>query len=91
VKKDIPLEEAGLNIERGADVTDIQVIAEGNEIRDVDDLVNTYKKPNGSLTSPKDWLKVKGRVTVKKMESRERSRFIGISAKILVRLNSKKR
>ena len=66
VKKDIPLKKSNLVIDKGVDVTDIEVIAEGNGIRDVDDLVNTYKKPNGSLTSPKDWLKVKGKVIVKK-------------------------
>lgn len=51
-------------IKEGSNVTGVKVIAEGNEIRDVARLINTYKLPNGNLTSAKDWYKVRGTATL---------------------------
>lgn len=38
----------------------MKVIAEGEKIRDVNRLIETYPLPNGTLTKAQDWYKCRG-------------------------------
>lgn len=56
----------------GSTVTGVKVIAEGEEIREVNRLIKEYPLPNNSLTKAKDWCKVRataqitnGKITVR--------------------------
>lgn len=44
----------------GSEVTCVWVIAEGEKIRNVGNLVKNYKMPNGEDTNKRDWKKVVG-------------------------------
>ena len=44
----------------GSEVTCVWVIAEGEKIRNVENLVKNYKMPNGEDTNKRDWKKVVG-------------------------------
>ena len=64
VDKEIPVytgnEDDNAVLEIGSLVTCIWVIASGNKIKIVNELINNYKLPNGDLTSENDWQKVVG-------------------------------
>ena len=47
-------------IKKGSTVTGVKVIAEGEKIRDVNRLIETYPLPNGTLTKAQDWYKCRG-------------------------------
>lgn len=51
-------------IKPGTYVTGVKVITTGENIREIDRLINTYKLPNGELTKAKDWYKVRGRADI---------------------------
>ena len=53
-----------LYIKPGTYVEGVKVIAAGNKIHDIKRLINEYKLPNGDLTKPEDWFKVRGRATI---------------------------
>ena len=48
------------HIKENTYVSGVKVIATGTEIRDVKRLVESYPLPNGKLTNPNDWFKVRG-------------------------------
>lgn len=47
-------------IKKGSTVTGVKVIAEGEKIRDVKRLIETYLLPNGQKTQAQDWYKCRG-------------------------------
>lgn len=47
-------------IKKGSTVTGVKVIAEGEKIRDVNRLIETYPLSNGQKTQAKDWYKCRG-------------------------------
>lgn len=51
-------------IKQGSTVTGVKVIAQGEKIREVQRLVNTYTLSDGKFTSIKDWYKVRGTAIV---------------------------
>lgn len=66
-EKEIPLrinnKDTEYYIEKGAKITDVEVIAGKGVNRHIDDisrLINMYKKENNSFTNKKDWQKLKG-------------------------------
>ena len=62
-------EEFSVYIKEGTYVTGVIVMAQGDGIRDVNRLINTYKLQNGNLTSAKDWYKVRGTATLTDSET----------------------
>ncbi|MDE5898007.1 MAG: phage head morphogenesis protein [Treponemataceae bacterium] len=62
INKDVrmPDEESPWYIKEGTEVTGVKVIAEGKGIRDRSRLVQQYPMQDGTLTSEKDWYKVRG-------------------------------
>jgi hypothetical protein len=63
VKADIALED-GYTLQKGATLTAVKVMAAGSKIDDVNYLVQQNPLPNGKLTSPQDWEKVRGTAIV---------------------------
>ncbi|MDR3302942.1 MAG: hypothetical protein LBS86_00850 [Treponema sp.] len=63
VKADIALDE-GFTLKKGATLTAVKVMAAGSKIHDVNYLVQQNPLPNGKLTSPQDWEKVRGTAIV---------------------------
>ena len=63
-----PDEESTWYIKEGTEVTGVKIIAEGSGggkeskrcIDDIQRLIREYPLPNGNLTTPKDWYKVRG-------------------------------
>ena len=51
-------------IKENTEVTGVNVIAEGTEIREVKRLIQQYPLENGNLTSANDWFKVRGTATL---------------------------
>lgn len=51
-------------IKEGTYVTKIKTIAAGKEIRDIQRLIETYTLPNGKLTKPDDWKKMRGEAII---------------------------
>lgn len=49
-----------LYLKQGTYITGVKVIAEGEEIRQVNRLVETYLLPDGTKTKPSDWKKMRG-------------------------------
>lgn len=47
-------------IKKGSTVTGVKVIAEGEKIRDVQRLIETYPLSNGQKTQAQDWYKCRG-------------------------------
>ena len=47
-------------IKKGSTVTGVKVIAAGENIRDVQRLIETYPLPNGDKTKAQDWYKCRG-------------------------------
>lgn len=80
VKKEITVCDSNKNpvykLKQNTKVTGIIVIASGEEIRDVQFLIEKYKLQDGTLTNAKDWQKVRGRGTVLIEELGEQSREI---------------
>ena len=58
------MREEQWKLKEGSTVTGIKAMATGNNIRDVDRLVNEYKKSNGDFTKADDWIKVRGTAIV---------------------------
>jgi len=54
------LDDYKFHLQEDSYVTDITVIAEGEQIRDVQKLINKYPLQDGSLTKKESWSKVKG-------------------------------
>jgi hypothetical protein len=59
IKKDIQLTK-GFSIKKGTQMTGVKVMASGNKIRQVGDLIDKYPLQNGKLTKSEDWEKVRG-------------------------------
>src|SRR5690606_34904022 len=51
-------------LKEGSYITGVLPIAEGEKIREVQRLISSYPLQNGSITSPKDWKKMRGTATV---------------------------
>ena len=66
VKTGKPLRDEGWFLKEGSTVTGVSAIAVGKKIRDVTRLVNEYKKQDGTLTNPNDWIKARGTAIVEK-------------------------
>lgn len=47
-------------IKKGSTVTGVKVIAEGEKIREVQRLIETFPLSNGNLTKAQDWYKCRG-------------------------------
>ncbi|MBR1647602.1 MAG: hypothetical protein IJ685_12640 [Selenomonadaceae bacterium] len=60
VQTEKPLRDGDWFIKKGSTVTGVKVIAEGENIRDVQRLVEMYPLPNGSKTQAQDWYKCRG-------------------------------
>ncbi len=60
VQTEKPLRDGEWFIKKGSTVTGVKVIAEGEKIRDVQRLIETYPLPNGTLTKAQDWYKCRG-------------------------------
>lgn len=60
VKSSKSLKQDNLYIKPGSMVTGVKVIAQGEKIREVQRLINENPLPNGELTKPEDWYKVRG-------------------------------
>ncbi len=64
VKTPKPLKQKNLYIKPGSMVTGVKVIAQGEKIHDIKRLIREYPLPNGELTKPEDWYKVRGTAVV---------------------------
>ena len=64
VKTPKPLKQKNLYIKPGSMVTGVKVIAQGTKIHDIKRLIRDYPLPNGELTKPEDWYKVRGTAVV---------------------------
>jgi hypothetical protein len=64
VKADTPLKDSSFSIKAGTQITGVKVMASGNKIRQVNELVKDHPFPNGMETNPKDWEKVRGTALV---------------------------
>lgn len=51
-------------LKQGSTVTGVKVIAQGEQIHEVQRLINKYLLPNGEFTKPEDWYKVRGTAVV---------------------------
>ena len=60
VQTEKPLRQDGWFIKKGSKVTGVKVIAEGEKIRDIQRLIETYLLPNGEKTQAQDWYKCRG-------------------------------
>ena len=60
VKTEKSLKNDDWFIKKGSKVTGVKVIAQGEKIRDVQELIKKYPLPNGSYTKAEDWYKVRG-------------------------------
>ncbi len=64
VQTEKPLKDSELFLKKGSTVTGVKVIAEGENIRDVQRLINKYLLPNGEKTQAQDWYKCRGTAVV---------------------------
>lgn len=64
VKVPKTLKQKNLYIKPGSMVTGVKVIAQGKKIREVQRLINENPLPNGELTKPEDWYKVRGTAVI---------------------------
>ena len=64
VKVEKPLSQKGWYLKKGSTVTGVKVIAEGEEIREVQRLIQSHLLPNGEKTKAKDWFKVRGTASI---------------------------
>lgn len=64
VKTPKSLQQKNLYIKPGSKVTGVKVIARGEKIRDIKRLIRENPLPNGELTKPEDWYKVRGTAVV---------------------------
>lgn len=64
VKVPKPLKQDNWYIKPGSMVTGVKVIAQGKKIREVQKLIKKYPLPNGELTKPEDWYKVRGTAVI---------------------------
>ena len=64
VKTDKPLRDEGWFLKEGSTVTGVKAIAVGKKIKDIKRLVSEYKKQDGTLTHPDDWIKARGTAIV---------------------------
>ena len=60
VQTEKPLRDGEWFIKKGSTVTGVKVIAAGENIRDVQRLVNKYLLQNGDKTKAQDWYKCRG-------------------------------
>lgn len=61
IEKEIPIKDFDdIYIKPETYVEGVKVISYGNKIREVQRLIEEYKLPNGNLTKPEDWYKVRG-------------------------------
>ena len=60
VKTEKPLRDDVWFIKKGSTVTGVKVIAEGEKIRDVQRLIDSYPLSNGEKTQAQDWCKCRG-------------------------------
>ena len=60
VETERPLQQDKWFIKKGSTVTGVKVIAEGENIRDVQRLIEKYLLPNGQKTQAQDWYKCRG-------------------------------
>ena len=60
VQTEKPLRDDEWFIKKGSTVTGVKVIAAGEQIRDVNRLVNNYLLQNGEKTKAQDWYKCRG-------------------------------
>ncbi len=72
VKVDTPIKEKGWYIAEGTTVISNKVIAEGEEIRDVEFLRKKYPLENGKLTKAKDWHKVRATAIITNGETKKK-------------------
>ena len=64
VKTAIGLRQDDWYIKPGSRVTGVKVIAQGEKIRDIKRLIETYRLSNGEITEVDDWYKVRGTAIV---------------------------
>lgn len=64
VKSSKSLKQDNWYLKQGSMVTGVKVIAQGTKIHDVKYLIEKYPLPNGELTKPEDWYKVRGTAIV---------------------------
>ena len=64
VQTEKPLRDDDWFIKKGSTVTGVKVIAAGENIRDVQRLVNKYLLPNGEKTKSQAWYKCRGTATI---------------------------
>lgn len=60
VQTERPLRDGTWFIKKGSKVTGVKAIAEGEKIREVNRLIETYPLPNGQKTKAQDWYKCRG-------------------------------
>ena len=60
VQTEKPLKQDQWFIKKGSTVTGVKVIAAGENIRDVNRLIESYLLPNGTKTNAQDWYKCRG-------------------------------
>lgn len=64
VQTEKPLRDGTWFIKKGSKVTGVKAIAEGEKIREVNRLIETYPLPNGQKTQAQDWYKCRGTAIV---------------------------
>ena len=64
VKTSKVMDQTGWYVKEGSSVTGVKVIASGQNIRDVNYLIENNPLPNGEKTKISDWYKVRGTATV---------------------------
>lgn len=64
VQTEKPLRDNKWFLKKGSKVTGVKVIAEGENIRDVQRLINKYLLPNGEKTKAQDWYKCRGTAVI---------------------------
>ena len=64
VQTEKPLRDGTWFIKKGSKVTGVKAIAEGEKIREVNRLIETYPLSNGQKTQAQDWYKCRGTAIV---------------------------
>ena len=64
VKTSKVMAQSGWYLKEGSTVSGVKIIASGENIRDVNYLIEQNPLPNGQKTKAKDWYKVRGTATV---------------------------
>ena len=60
VKTDIVAEFREWHVKEGAEITDVELIASGRQIREVEGLISKFRLANGDATKVGGWRKMKG-------------------------------